>query len=696
MAHRPHRILRKPLFGPTLALLLAACGGGHDDPPAPDQVPAPPTLMPPASGPGDAANHFPSAIGDTWSFNDQAELIGRLETALSSVTVTGSASVGGQVSTVFRQRTVAPSGVPSVLDVYYTKGPGGVAFYGDTDPLDRVTAALVPHAVLRFPVTAGPVVAFSRTGIDLGQDLDGDGRNESVDVEQATTVTGFETVTVPAGTFRDAAKHVTDVRALVRLSESGQAVGALTSEISWLAPGAGVIRRATRTATEGAPYALNGLFEARGMKIGGVRTGMTDPEAMLPGTGPLIQTPVGQPPDPIDAPVAASDGGSGFLVLARRIDAASGGRYTLRRLGTMLSPDGQAASAPVQYGPAVLSTDALETASLAFGAGTYLAIFEQRDTLAPDGSRTAWPSIVAQRIAPSGTPIDATPFELLAPGRAPTANGIGTRRPAAAFGGGRFLVVHHGSPTDAGGITTRLEGRFVAPDGTVGEPFRVSPDFTHGPIGPDVVFDGTDFVVAWAEPSGWRLASVTAAGTVLDPAGIVVQVPAVRARLVAGGDAVLVAWVEADRVRARRFGPGLAPLDAAPVAVSGPANGPRSAVAGGFVGGEYVLAYTEQLGAMNAGQWVVRLQRVGTDGKARGQSLPPGALEGAEPRAALASAAAAAPCCGGAGGYALPVIASGTGTGPALLAYAAGNPNGAKAAERASGVQGVWLYPFAR
>jgi hypothetical protein len=73
-------------------------------------------------------------------------------------------------------------------------------------------------------------------------------------------------------------------------------------------------------------------------------------------------------------------------------------------------------------------------------------------------------------------------------------------------------VTYCGSPATFS--STYIEGRFVAIDGTLGEPSRISPDFSYSAITPNVVFDGADFMVAYRDATGWKLAGVTPTGMV--------------------------------------------------------------------------------------------------------------------------------------------------------------------------------------
>lgn len=677
----------------VVAAVVAACGGGDGGSVPVPVPPPPPSTLPPATGPGDPLNYAPNAAGDAWTYNGLAS-DGTGPTPmrdLSTVWVNGTASVSGQLVTVYSERAFSDLSGGPTYDNYYQKGPGGVAFYGNNDPTDTLTAGIVPYAELLFPVAVGPIVSFTKTGVDFGADLDGDGRKETVDITATSSIAGFESVTVPAGTFPAAAKRVNAVVANTKLTSTGQAITVNVNQTTWIAPGAGIVRDDSVTTAAGTTIRLTSSVEARGYTVSGVRRGMGNPQDIAPATlGPLTQTNVGELPSPVDTPAVASSGAS-FLVIAKSFVPDPSGKLLLTRKGFLRSPDG-AVAATFDIGPPVLSNDTREIQALAYGGGTYLAVFEQRNPVAPNITGTTEPSIVAQRIAPSGALTDAVPFVLLPQGIAPAMPGMTARLPQVAFGGDRFLVVYCGGD----GVTsqTYTEGRLVAPDGTASAPFRISPTYTFYGLSPRVVFDGSNFIVATGDATGWRLARVTPAGTVLDAAGVSAPLPAVPIQMTtAGAGGALVAWFDSGLPAARRFGPDLAALDSGPIAVA-MSSSTDSGINAGFIGGEYVVTWTQRAGPMTYTSLVLHMNRISLDGKVQAQSTPIGGLPSVTPYSALVTPIPPMPSSGYTGGYALPVL--GTGSNAALLAYVSGTSNAFTFAERAMGLHGIWVHPFAR
>lgn len=128
-------------------------------------------------------------------------------------------------------------------------------FHGNNDPTDVVTPQLVPHLTLRFPFEAGSTFEqINKKGLDFCEDLDGDRTNEKADLVSIVTVKGFESVTVPAGTFSNCAKVETRATVPVIASGNGARETKEATQTMWFAPGVGpvklVVQIGSRTRTE--------------------------------------------------------------------------------------------------------------------------------------------------------------------------------------------------------------------------------------------------------------------------------------------------------------------------------------------------------------------------------------------------------------------------------------------------------------
>src|SRR5262245_47147249 len=100
-------------------------------------------------------------------------------------------------------------------------------------------------------VMSDVVQIVNRKGLNSGLDLDGDGIPEKVDVKLEYTVLGFETATVPAGTFSNSAKI--EIRQTNTFISSAFGISATIkgTETDWLASGIGFIKKIEVNKSEG-------------------------------------------------------------------------------------------------------------------------------------------------------------------------------------------------------------------------------------------------------------------------------------------------------------------------------------------------------------------------------------------------------------------------------------------------------------
>lgn len=157
----------------------------------------------------------------------------------------------------------------------------------------------------------------------------------------------------------------------------------------------------------------------------------------------------------------------------------------------------------------------------ALGGGTGLVVWQAGRQEAGDlraGLRFS-ADLVAARVAPDGSVLDAAPVVV---SQAPDLQ----ERPRVAFGAGGFFVVwqdlRNRRDWDVYGARVSAAGAVLDPDGIL---------ISGGPrsqVTPRVAWDGTSFVVSWADLRGERAYEVYAArvgtdGVVQDPAGILIS-----------------------------------------------------------------------------------------------------------------------------------------------------------------------------
>jgi hypothetical protein len=192
--------------------------------------------------PGDVGNYFPLAQGNTWNFQGTDTEAGQPTVNFqNTLKINGTTLVGGITATVRSESNPDGSGTP--VDDYVTKETTGITNRGNNDPTDHITPQIVPYQEVQFPLQAGATLTMTKVGINSGQDLDGDGKLESVVLASVVTVVDFETVTVAAGSFPNAAQIKSVLTVTVTLSKSGSTITVVKIETMWLAPGVGPIKR---------------------------------------------------------------------------------------------------------------------------------------------------------------------------------------------------------------------------------------------------------------------------------------------------------------------------------------------------------------------------------------------------------------------------------------------------------------------
>ncbi len=519
-----HRATRRTqcLLTATLSFLVASCGGGGGGGSGGGGS------NPPPSGPGDTEGFFPDAVGNAWYYDVTASepvQSGRLA-YLDSVEVTGSRTVSGRQAKVFVETNAQDSGLP--LENYYARDLDGVTYLGNGDPTDTVTRAIVPYLEARFPVTVGTIDQRSANGVDFGDDLDGDGRNETVDLDLRISMSGFEALDLAIGSFDRTAHRVADLTGTVRFTSLGQSVPFTSRQDLWSTPGIGVIRERISVTIEG--MTLEDNYVARGYVVDGVARGLGLPFALLNNLAPS-----GSQIDPPGRPSLASDGTSYLAVTTRAVPVQSG-TPMVQLVGSRFDANGNVVG-EFDVTPLEAAYSAYSTA-LAFDGANYLLVYTP-------SSYPSLPPLRAQRIAPDGTLLDGS-SDLVTDGG---------NWPASAAGPANSLVVY----TRFDNTTNQhlLYGVLVSPAGAVDAPGEIPiaiDDSTH--LFPAVGFDGQNFLVVWQqqpasgsnfEELDIRGVRVTQAGAALDasPLEIASAIDGQSMPSVACGSAsCLVVWLD--------------------------------------------------------------------------------------------------------------------------------------------------------
>lgn len=193
--------------------------------------------------------------------------------------------------------------------------------------------------------------------------------------------------------------------------------------------------------------------------------------------------------------------------------------------------------------------------------------------------------------------------------------------PAVAAGAGGFLLVwqdHQRTPSDIHGARVDATGKLLDPTG-----FVIS-DASGGQLAPTVAFDGTNFLVAWADGrhagnGAIYAARVSGAGAVLEPSGILVSrgsLPKSLPSVAHNGTSYLIVWEEmrtstnSDIYAARVNNAGTVLDASARIISSSTAHQTEPVVAAG--GGQFLVAWSEV--SSGTSWWKVSGARVSGEG----------------------------------------------------------------------------------
>lgn len=515
----------------SLGLLLAACGGGGGGSDASALAPVTPAPVVPTTptGPtGIAANYYPVTAGSTWVYNVSSSTPNTPTTCTQ--TVTGTQVFKGTNATVLQDNCFAINGAETLN--YYSKTARAYTFLGNNDSTDPVTQAATPLDEMRFDGSFSATPLVEKTNIDSGQDLDGDRRNELVDVRATGTVEGFETLTIAAGTFRNTARIKLLVTTTIKPTAAGNSPVTVTSTIfEWRAPDVGLVQQTTVSVTDG--QTQSDQLVLRGFNVMDAPSSTSISGGSFPNRTLTAAT---------DSSYSVGSDGTNFLVLSfAQSNVSSPNRW----VGQIYSPSGVGGTrfnlANNDFG--------LYTSTVGFDGVNYLAVTNQTRTPGVTSGQSNMP-LFGQRVSASGQVLDAAPGIQLVPD--------GDLHKLA-FGNGTYLMVYRRQgPFNIPFITRdAIYGVLVSPNGLVGREFVIAQSFfdinsSQTPINPSVAFDGSNFLVAWetretSELTDIRAARVSTAGVVLDnPLLVISKAPrAQRAPSVAcNGVNCLIVWTD--------------------------------------------------------------------------------------------------------------------------------------------------------
>ncbi|HUM11823.1 MAG TPA: hypothetical protein VLT82_12805, partial [Myxococcaceae bacterium] len=160
------------------------------------------------------------------------------------------------------------------------------------------------------------------SALDYGEDLDGDGKNERVDVRLVVAVTAIEPVETPLASFPAAVRLESRITATVHATGSSRSQTVESRQIEWLVSGIGVVKR--QSEVPGTSATTDVLV---GYRVGSALKGLVGRRTLTTGT--------------MHAPLHAAPLGGGYLVASGNGAQPSSGDAA-RALALQVKPGGPA------------------------------------------------------------------------------------------------------------------------------------------------------------------------------------------------------------------------------------------------------------------------------------------------------------------------------------------------------------------
>jgi len=188
--------------------------------------------------------YFPDDIGMSWTYRGSvADQVQRVASYINNAIVKGTTEKKGSRVKVFTESNQSNEGP---AESYFLRDKDGIMYYGG-DPTTPLESQLVPYRVIRFPLSLHtPYVQVDKT-VSFGKDLDEDGQEEHAVVKADIVAAGFETVSVPAGVFKDCLKLEGTMKIYITLSSNGKVVLMTDKTTNWFAPDVGMVKGIERT-----------------------------------------------------------------------------------------------------------------------------------------------------------------------------------------------------------------------------------------------------------------------------------------------------------------------------------------------------------------------------------------------------------------------------------------------------------------
>jgi hypothetical protein len=208
-------------------------------------------LIPPiaAAEEGDAireiARYFPDDVGRTWKYEGSVvDEVQRIASYTNIAKVEKSIERNGVEVMVFTETNQANHG--SSMS-FFSRNKRGIVYHGG-EPTTSFELQLIPYQVIEFPMTLQHSYSqIEKRNVAFGLDLDHDGKDERADISAHIVAENFETVSVPAGVFKDSLKIVGTLVIRITLSGDQKVVQMIDQTINWFVMDIGLVKGIERT-----------------------------------------------------------------------------------------------------------------------------------------------------------------------------------------------------------------------------------------------------------------------------------------------------------------------------------------------------------------------------------------------------------------------------------------------------------------
>ncbi len=189
--------------------------------------------------------YFPDEVGRTWRYEGSVlDDVQRIASYTNVAMVEKTIDQNGVEVMVFTESNQANHGPSKSL---FSRDKEGIVYHGG-EPTTLFERQLVPYQVIEFPMTFHhPYSQIEKKKVAFGLDLDHDGKDEQADVSAHVIAEKFETVSVPAGVFKDSLKIVGTLVIRITLSGNQDVVRMIDKTNSWFVKDIGLIKGVERT-----------------------------------------------------------------------------------------------------------------------------------------------------------------------------------------------------------------------------------------------------------------------------------------------------------------------------------------------------------------------------------------------------------------------------------------------------------------